>query len=70
MHVACDYSIQAAHVNIFVESAVGSKDEDEVYNMPNFSIHRNDYDPQNSTQEQSMVQFCISEIMLSVCVLH
>ena len=48
--VACDYSVQAAHVNIFVESALCSRDDNEVYNMPNFSLHRNDYDPQNSTR--------------------
>ena len=48
--VACDYSVQAAHVNIFVESALCSRDDDEVYNIPNFTLHRNDYDPQNSTR--------------------
>ena len=48
--VACDYSVEAAHVNIFVESALCSRDDDEVYNMPNFSLYRNDYDPKNSTR--------------------
>ena len=47
--VACDYSVQAAHVNIFVESALCCRDDDEVYDMPNFSPHINEYDPQNST---------------------
>lgn len=48
--VACDYSVRAAHLNIFVESALCSKDNDEAYNMDNFHLYRNDYDPQNSTR--------------------
>jgi len=48
--VACDYSVQAAHVNVFVETASCSKDSDEAYDMTNFRLYRNDYDPQNNTR--------------------
>jgi len=47
--VACDYSVQAAHVNIFVETALYSRDIDEAYDMTNFRLYRNDCDPQNTT---------------------
>jgi len=40
--VACDYSVQAAHVNIFVETALCSRDIDEAYDMTNFRLYRND----------------------------
>ena len=48
--VACDYSIQAAHVNIFVETALCSRDIDKAYDMTNFRLYRNDYDPQNTSR--------------------
>ena len=48
--VACDYNIQAAHVNIFVETALCSRDIDDAYNMTNFRLYRNDYDPQSTTR--------------------
>jgi len=48
--VACDYSVQAAHVNVFVETALCSRDSDETYDMANIRLYRNDYDPQNNTR--------------------
>ena len=48
--VACDYSVQAAHVNVFVETALCSRDSDEAYDMNNFRLYRNDYDPQNNSR--------------------
>ena len=48
--VACDYNIQAAHVNIFVETALRSRDIDDAYYMSNFRLYRNDYDPQSTTR--------------------
>ena len=65
--VACDYSVQAAHVNIFVESALCSRDDNEVYNMPNFSLHRNDYDPQNSTRTKYGTVVYIRNNVKCVC---
>ncbi|KAL9956638.1 hypothetical protein ACROYT_G038144 [Oculina patagonica] len=47
--VACDYSVRAAHLNIFVESALCSRDNDEAYNMDNFRLYRNDHDPKSNT---------------------
>jgi len=47
---ACDYSVQTAHVNIFVETALCSRDIDEAYDMTDFWLYRNDYDPQNTTR--------------------
>ena len=48
--VACDYSVQAAHVNVFVETALCSRDIDDAYDLTNFHLYRNDYDPQNTTR--------------------
>ena len=48
--VACDYNIQAAHVNIFVETALRSRDIDDAYYMSNFRFYGNDYDPQSTTR--------------------
>jgi len=48
--VACDYSVQAAHVNVFVETALCLRDSDEAYDMPNFCLYRNDFDPPNNTR--------------------
>ena len=48
--VASDYSVHTAHVNIFVESALCARDNDEAYNMGNFCLFRNDYNPQNTTR--------------------
>ncbi|XP_078342943.1 uncharacterized protein LOC144628684 [Oculina patagonica] len=48
--VVCDYSVQAAHLNIFVESALCSRDNDEAYNMANFRLYRNGHDPKSSTR--------------------
>ena len=45
----CDYSVQA-RVNILVERALCSTDTDEAYDMANFRLYRNDYDPQNTTR--------------------
>jgi len=48
--VASDYSLQAAHVNILVERDLCSRNINETYDMANFRLYRNDYDPQNTTQ--------------------
>ena len=43
--VTCDYNVQAAHVNIFVESTLRASDSSDLYNLENFEFFRNDYNP-------------------------
>ena len=39
-----DYNVQAADVNIFVETALCSRDQNENFLISNFTLHRNDFD--------------------------
>ena len=41
--VANDYSVKAADVNIFVETALCNNDINEVYDIPGFQLFRNDF---------------------------
>ena len=43
--VASDYSVQAADINIFVESGLIANDRDDSYELNNFKLFRNDYNP-------------------------
>ena len=65
--VASDYSVQAAHVNIFVESSLCSRDNDETYKMDNFCLYRNDYDPQNTTRTTYGTAFYIRHDVKCAC---
>ena len=47
--VASDYNVKAADVNIFVETALCSNDNDEIYSIPNFQLFRNDFNLRNRT---------------------
>ena len=46
--VACDYNVQAADVNIFVETRLCSSDSNTDYEMNNFILFRNDFNPQSN----------------------
>ena len=39
-----DYNVQAADVNIFVETSLCSRDQNENFLISNFTLHRNDFD--------------------------
>ena len=41
--VASDYSVKAADINIFVESALCNNESNEVYEIPGFQLYRNDF---------------------------
>ena len=43
--VASDYSVKAADINIFVETALCSNDNNELYQIPGFQLFRNDFIP-------------------------
>ena len=49
-NVACDYSVQAAHVNVFVETPLCLRDSDETYDMVNFRLYKNDYHTPNNSR--------------------
>jgi endonuclease/exonuclease/phosphatase (EEP) superfamily protein YafD len=40
--VASDYNAKAAHINMFVETALCSNDKNDLYQIPNFQLFRND----------------------------
>ena len=40
--MTCDYNVQAAHVNIFVDSALCASDSSDLYNLENFELFRID----------------------------
>lgn len=42
LHVATDYNVRAADINMFVESALCSNDDNALYNIPGFQLYRND----------------------------
>ena len=65
--IACDYSAQAAHLNIFVESALCSKDNDQAYNMDNFRLFRNDFDLQSNTRTTYGTAFYVRNEKECVC---
>lgn len=44
-----DFNVQAADINIFVETALCSNDDDD-YSLEGFDLFRNDIEPQNVTQ--------------------
>jgi endonuclease/exonuclease/phosphatase (EEP) superfamily protein YafD len=48
--VACDYNVQAADVNIFVETRLCSSDYNTNYQMTNFRLFRNDFNPQSNVR--------------------
>lgn len=41
--VACDYSVKASDISIFVETALCNRDHDDDYALQGFQIFRNDY---------------------------
>ena len=45
--VRTDYNIQKADVNIFVETKLCLSDRDDTYQLPGFSLYRNDFNQSN-----------------------
>ena len=48
LHIAdviSDYNVKAANINMFVESALCSNDNNELYQIPGFHLYRNDFNP-------------------------
>ena len=43
--VASDYNVKAADINVFVETALCSNDNNELYQIPGFQLFRNDFIP-------------------------
>lgn len=61
--VACDYNVQAAEINIFVETRLRSSDCNTTYEMANFNLFRNDYNPNsNARSSYGMAMYIKSNI--------
>ena len=43
--VASDYNVKAADINMFVETALCSNDDNELFQIPDFQLFRNDFIP-------------------------
>lgn len=48
--VASDFNVQAVHLNIFVETKLCSLDSDFLYQLPGFTLFRNDYNPTSTVR--------------------
>jgi len=48
--VAHDYNVQAANVNIFVETTLCSRDDNNMFTLKDFILYRNDYNPSQNTR--------------------
>ena len=83
--VACDYNVQAAEINIFVETRLCSSDCNTTYEMANFNLFRNDYNPNSNVRSSYGMAMYIksnidcattpfrsnfNNIELTVCVLN
>ena len=83
--VACNYNVQAAEVNIFVETRLCSSDCNTTYEMANFKLFRNDFNPNSNVRSSyGMAMYIksnidcattpfrsnINNIELTVCVLN
>ena len=83
--VACDYNVQAAEINIFVETRIRSSDCNTTYEMANFNLFRNDYNPNSNVRSSYGMAMYIksnidcattpfrsnfNNIELTVCVLN
>lgn len=83
--VACDYNVQAAEVNIFVETRLCPSDCNTTYEMANFKLFRNDFNPDSNVRSSyGMAMYiksnidCVTtpfrsnfnNIELTVCVLN
>ena len=61
--VACDYNVKAADINIFVETALCSNDDNALYEIPGFQLFRNDFIC-NMVQEHLMELLFTLKMML------
>ena len=83
--IKCDYNVQAADVNIFVETRLCYSDNNAVYEINNFKLFRNDFCIESNVATAYGTAFyiknsikCIcepyrcnfNEVEITVCVIH
>ena len=83
--IKCDYNVQAADINIFVETRLCHSDNNAIYEIDNFKLFRNDFCPQsnvrtaygtavyikNSIKCKSEPYRCnFNDVEISVCIIH
>ena len=83
--IKCDYNVQAADINIFVETRLCYSDNNAIYEINNFKLFRNDFCMESNVRTAYGTAFyiknsikCISEpyrcnfndVEITVCVIH
>lgn len=83
--IKCDYNVQAADVNIFVETRLCHSDNNAIYEIDHFKLFRNDFCPQsnvrtaygtaiyikNSIKCTSEPYRCnFNDVEITVCIVH
>lgn len=83
--IKCDYNVQAADINIFVETRLCHSDNNAIYEIDNFKLFRNDFCPQsnvrtaygtavyikNSIKCKSEPYRCnFNDVEITVCIIH
>jgi len=83
--IKCDYSVQAADINIFVETRLCHFDNNAVYEIDNFKLFRNDFCPQSNVTTAYGTAFYIkngikcksepyrcnfNDVEITVCVIY
>ena len=48
--IKCDYNVQAADINIFVETHLCHSDNNAIYEIHNFKLFRNGFCPQSNVR--------------------
>jgi exonuclease III len=63
--VASDYNVKAAEINIFVETALCSNDNNDLYHIPSFQLSRNDFMPHDTRTPYGTVVYVKENVHLS-----
>ena len=62
--VASDYNVKAADINIFVETALCSNDNNELYQIPGFQLFKNDFIPDGARTPYGTAAYVKDNIQL------
>lgn len=60
--IKCDYNVQAADVNIFVETRLCHSDNNAIYEIGNFKLFRNDFCPQSNVTTALALLFILKTV--------
>ena len=63
--VASDYNVKAAEINIFVETALCSNDNNDLYHIPSFQLSRNDFMPHDTRTPYGTAVYVKENVHLS-----